>query len=43
MTSATARVRAAKHAKKKTSETVSARTSSGQASPSPAVEVAREK
>ncbi|MCI86780.1 hypothetical protein A2U01_0108061, partial [Trifolium medium] len=38
-----ARVRAAKNAKKKTSETVFAGTQSGQASPSPAVEVAREK
>ncbi|MCI55562.1 hypothetical protein A2U01_0076813, partial [Trifolium medium] len=38
-----ARVRAAKNAKKKTSDTVSAGTPSGQASPSPVVEVAREK
>ncbi|MCI94883.1 hypothetical protein A2U01_0116181, partial [Trifolium medium] len=43
MTSAAARVRAAKNVKKKTLETASAGTPSGQASPSPVVEVAREK
>ncbi|MCI39878.1 hypothetical protein A2U01_0061110, partial [Trifolium medium] len=43
MTSVQARVRAAKNAKKKTSDTVSAVTPSGQVSPSPVVEVAREK
>ncbi|MCI93132.1 hypothetical protein A2U01_0114430, partial [Trifolium medium] len=43
MTSVQARLRAAKNAKKKTSETVSAGTPYGQASPGPVIEVAREK
>ncbi|MCI41337.1 hypothetical protein A2U01_0062570, partial [Trifolium medium] len=43
MTSVQARVRAAKNAKKKTFDTVSVGTPSGQASPSPVVEVVHEK